>query len=107
LVRDYDKLMMHLTEFEYRMAKDPLKEKALKATNKGKKQKRSFTRKCFTCGKVGYKNTECQSTEKKASTGPLAISGGYQGLSLPLKNPKLLKAKSKPKDWVNSTIEAY
>jgi hypothetical protein len=105
-VKDYDKLVMHLTKFERRMAKGPLKEKVLKASDKGKKQKGSFTRKCFTCVKVGHKSNKCRSAEKKASTGPLATPGGCQGLSPPLEDPKPLKAKGEPRDWVDSAIEA-
>jgi hypothetical protein len=105
-VKDYDKLVMHLTEFERCMAKGPLKEKALKASDKGKKQKGNFTGKYFTCRKVGHKSNEYRSAEKKASTGPLAIPGGRQGLSPPSENPKPLKAKGEPRDWVDSAIEA-
>jgi hypothetical protein len=106
LVRDYEKLAMNLTEFERRMAKDPLKEKVLKASDKRKKTKGSFTGKCFTCGKVGHKSTKCRSTEKKAFTGPLTTPGGRQGLSPPLEDPKPPKAKGEPKDRVDNAIEA-
>jgi hypothetical protein len=87
----------HLTEFERRIAKDPLKEKALKASDKGNKTKGGFTGKCFTCGKVGHKSTECRSAEKKAFTGPLTTPGGRQRLSPPLEDPKLPKAKGEPR----------
>jgi hypothetical protein len=106
LVQDYEKLVTYLTEFERRMAKDPLKEKALKASDKRKKTKGGFTGKCFTCGKVEHKSTECRSAVKKAFTGPLTIPGGRQGLSPPPEDPKPPKAKAEPRDRVDSAIEA-
>jgi hypothetical protein len=106
LVKDYNKLVMHLTEFERRMGKEPFKEKALKALDKGKKPKSGFSGKYFTCRKIGHKSSEYRSAGKKASTGPLAMPGGCQGLSPPPEDPKPPKAKSEPKDRVDSVIEA-
>jgi hypothetical protein len=58
-VRDFDKLVMHMTEFERRLgAKDPGKEAALSANaaaDKGEGKKKGFKGKYSSCEKQGHR----------------------------------------------------
>jgi hypothetical protein len=86
-ITNYSAIIARFSEYERRMGpKEALKESILLAKTGGKSPK--FQRKCFNCGKQGYRKSDCKSKkvekqdqEKSPSIGPLATPGGGRGLS--------------------------
>ena len=91
-VNTYEDVVLQLTEYERRLAADKkvIKENAFLAKdNQGSSsnnKKKGFTGKCFHCGIIGHRKSECRrlkNEQNKSSTGPLSTPGGGRGLSPP------------------------